>query len=324
MMDVDPVVADRYHQKCLRSLIPALSSSTAVIDDNLLAAVVILRYTEEVDIGSLALESHLMGTRILLAAQENPAEFSNLRISSFWLALRQEIYMAFVQTRPVHPNFFPNIRKIIERGNTDDSAADCAYANKVIGICAMCLSYCYGQENPHGRSYPQLKEDLDTWWKEKPWYFEAVWTSHEPAFLPESQYITDAAVTGLQNYYLSRMLLMAHNPKVPRLGNAYRMMEEDLKFTVRTICGLAVANERTVPAYVNACIAISMAGGRFTDRKEQEELYNILVKTDRRLGWPTHYAQVQLREAWGWEVSPSPPNMSIADMFLRAQAAEAS
>ncbi|WYZ38211.1 hypothetical protein EsH8_III_000125 [Colletotrichum jinshuiense] len=312
---VDAVIADRYHQRCLRSLIPALSSSTAVVDDNLLAAVVILRFTEEVDIGSMNLESHLMGTRILLAAQENAADFSSLRLSAFWLALRQEIYMAFVHSRSVHPNFFPSIRKLQERAENDENSVDCTYANIAVGICAMCLSHCYGQENHHGRSYEQLKQDLDDWWKDKPWYFEAMWANPEPGFLPEEQYITDAAVTGLQHYYLSRMLLIAHNPKVARLGSPFRAMEEELKQTVRVICGLAVANERTPPAYVNACLSIAMAGDRFTDRKEQEELYRILVKTDRRLGWPTHAAQIQLREAWGWEDSPSPPGMPIAGML---------
>ncbi|UQC81709.1 uncharacterized protein CLUP02_07195 [Colletotrichum lupini] len=294
---VDGVIADRYHQICLRSLIPALSSSTAVVDDNLLAAVVILRFTEEVDIGSMTLESHLMGTRILLAAQENAADFSGLRLSAFWLALRQEIYMAFVHTRPVYHSFFPSIKRIQERGNSDENAVDCHYANKA---------------------------DLDVWWKEKPWYFDAMWANPEPGFLLEEQYITDAAVAGLQHYHLARMLLIAHNPKVARLGTAFRAMEEELKQTVRVICGLAVANERTPPAYVNACIAITMAGDRFTDRKEQEELYKILVKTDRRLGWPTHAAQSQIREAWGWEDSPSPPAMPIAAMLnARARAGTA-
>ncbi|TDZ13787.1 hypothetical protein Cob_v013082 [Colletotrichum orbiculare MAFF 240422] len=314
-MGVDPMIADRYHQRCLRSLIPALSSSTAVVDDNLLAAVVILRFTEEVDIGSIHLESHLMGTRILLAAQTNAADFSSLRLSAFWLALRQEIYMAFVHSRPVHPNFFPSIRRILERNDTDDIGADCFYANRVIATCASCLSYCYGPDD-QGASYAQLKQELEDWWRDKPWHFEPMYSNAEARFLPEEQYITDAAVTGLQNYHLSRILLIAHNPKVTRLSTRSRVMEEEMKMAVKTICGLAESNDRTAPAYVNACIAISMAGDRFTDRSEQDELYRILLKTDKKLGWPTHTARTQLREAWQWEQeeSPSPP-MPIAKIL---------
>ncbi|KAL0943224.1 arca-like protein, partial [Colletotrichum truncatum] len=307
-MGVDAVIADRYHQRCLRSLIPALSSSTAVVDDNLLAAVVILRFTEEVDIGSMTLESHLMGTRILLAAQANAADFSSLRLSAFWLALRQEIYMAFVHTRPVHPNFFPSIRRILERNNADDVAADCFYANKAIGTCAACLSHCYGQENHHGRTYAELKQDLDDWWKEKPWYFEPMWANQESGFLPEEQYITDAAVTGLQHYHLSRMLLIAHNPKVPRLGTAFRAMEEELKQTVRVICGLAVIED---------------LGGRLMQRRAP--YFTNLQAKETCL---QDYRRAQLREAWGWEGdSPSPPSMPIAGMLnanARSREAESS
>lgn len=47
--DFDPFVADGYHQKCLKHLIPMLSDTTAIMDENLLAATVILRYLEEVE-----------------------------------------------------------------------------------------------------------------------------------------------------------------------------------------------------------------------------------------------------------------------------------
>lgn len=46
--DFDPYVSDRYHQECLRHLIPKLNDSAAVMDENLLAATVILRFLEEV------------------------------------------------------------------------------------------------------------------------------------------------------------------------------------------------------------------------------------------------------------------------------------
>lgn len=47
--DFDPYVADRYHQECLKHLIPMLNDSAAIMDENLLAATVILRFLEEVE-----------------------------------------------------------------------------------------------------------------------------------------------------------------------------------------------------------------------------------------------------------------------------------
>lgn len=45
----DAWVADNYHSECLKSLIPLLNDSTALTDENLLAAMIILRYHEEIE-----------------------------------------------------------------------------------------------------------------------------------------------------------------------------------------------------------------------------------------------------------------------------------
>jgi hypothetical protein len=42
-------VADNYHSECLKSLIPLLNDSAALTDENLLAAMIILRYHEEIE-----------------------------------------------------------------------------------------------------------------------------------------------------------------------------------------------------------------------------------------------------------------------------------
>lgn len=45
--DLDPHVSERYHQECLKYLIPMLNDGAAMMDENLLAATVILRFFEE-------------------------------------------------------------------------------------------------------------------------------------------------------------------------------------------------------------------------------------------------------------------------------------
>jgi hypothetical protein len=45
----DPYVSDQYYQACLETLIPALSNHAVTMDDDLLAATVILRLLEEFD-----------------------------------------------------------------------------------------------------------------------------------------------------------------------------------------------------------------------------------------------------------------------------------
>ena len=45
----DPYAADRYYHKCLNHLQAVVYDTQAILDENLLAATVILRFLEEVD-----------------------------------------------------------------------------------------------------------------------------------------------------------------------------------------------------------------------------------------------------------------------------------
>ncbi|CAC9891671.1 unnamed protein product [Aureobasidium pullulans] len=43
-----------------------------------------------------------------------------------------------------------------------------------------------------------------------------------------------------------------------------------------------------------------MGGDRFTERREQEGLYEILIKAQKEYAWPTQSVQEHLKEVWGW------------------------
>lgn len=47
--DFDPLASNRYHDECLKYLIPMMNHSSAVADENLFAATIILRMLEEMD-----------------------------------------------------------------------------------------------------------------------------------------------------------------------------------------------------------------------------------------------------------------------------------
>ncbi|KAH7359263.1 hypothetical protein B0T11DRAFT_113750 [Plectosphaerella cucumerina] len=306
----ESLVADNYHQKCLNALIPALSHSSAAVDENLLTSLILLRAMEELDvpISTPSPEYHLMGTRMFLEAQKTSCDFKGLRLASFWVALRQEIYMAFIHGRPVHSDFALNNFDWL--GKPD--VTGCNVANRIIIYCAACLRYCYGPQELTVSAWDELQGYLQEWWDERPWYYSPLYSNRADdsgltSFLPNEPYYNSAVVTGIQHYYLAKMLLAAHSPKIPRLGPsrraAFNAMNDEIKNIVRVIAGIAESNEHTLPAYVPASMAITMAGDRFTERGEQEILYGLLIKTDRELAWPTHSARQALRESWGWDDS---------------------
>ncbi|KAI0167894.1 hypothetical protein BJ166DRAFT_243096 [Pestalotiopsis sp. NC0098] len=287
----DSSIADGYYHECLRTLIPLLSRSGAAKDENLLAATLILRYMEETDVafsisGS---QSHLVGSRVFLAARDDVSEFSDLRLALFWIALRQEIFMAFIHSRTVHAGFLGRNIATVLVGRNDD----CSYANKVILHCAYCIQYCFGEQEQRPSVWNELSDYLDQWYSNKPWCFGSMSPSQDDGsrFFPDLTYISDEVLTGMQHYYLARLVLEAHSPKTPRLGPARRLaletVNEELKRLVRVICGIAESNPQAAPGYVNAAVAIVMAGDRFTDRQDQEILYALLEKIETQLAWPT-------------------------------------
>ncbi|KAH6982186.1 hypothetical protein BKA56DRAFT_585461 [Ilyonectria sp. MPI-CAGE-AT-0026] len=315
----DGLVGDRYHQKCLDVLIPALSSSAAIMDENLLTAIVILRYMEELDVPIMSSntpsESHLMGTRVFIAAQDKLSGFASLRRAAFWVALRQEIHMAFIETRPVHPNF--DLETISRLVVPDENG--CSFSNLTILHCAACLRYCYGTDEHSTDTWERLRKSQDRLWAERPWYFYPMYfNEHGNGIFPEVVHLNDAVVIGVLHYYLIQVLLAAHNPKTPRLGpgqaKAFKDTNEEIKKNVRMVCGVAESNPHTVTSYAYVCLAITMAGDRFMEPQDQEALYNLLVKIDTQYACPTGSTQEYLRGAWGWSESPN-PSMSISRML---------
>lgn len=99
------------------------------------------------------------------------------------------------------------------------------------------------------------------------------------------------------------MLLTAHTPKILRLGPASRAtlgkMDQEIKRDVCMLVGIAESINRMHPSYVTACMAIALAGDRFTERNEHQALFDILQKTENSYGWSTSVAQEHLKEAWG-------------------------
>ncbi|KAH0362697.1 hypothetical protein KCU65_g7883, partial [Aureobasidium melanogenum] len=306
----DPYIADTYHQKCIQHLIPILSDEAAVLDENLLASTVILRFLEEIDVplsGKVHLDGagHLIGAHAFVSAQEISAVSGGLRLAAFWVGLRQEIYVAFVNQRPIS---FP-----LQHCNVDRSfgaADEGTWANRIIFHCAETIQWCFGLLE-HERSTARFEELLSyagNWRNFLPPCFIPVYYHYadadSDAVFPEVMHFSDAVVTGIQHYHLTLILLRAYDPTIPKLGSrrttALREMDNEIKHHTKMLCGLALSNSSTPPNFVTASMAVTMAGDKFTERKEQEACLRILEICEAEHGWSTMTAQEDLKEAWGW------------------------
>lgn len=251
----DPLVSNQYHQECLKHLIPMLDDANAVLDENLLASTIILRHLEEIEVplsghSPADQQGHLLGANTFLTAQVHSTSESGLRQAAFWVGLRQEIYVAFVNQRSIIPELgYCNIDRSFE------AAPDHVWACRIVILCADVIRYCFGDSDHSTAAYTFLAESVARWHESKP----ASWTpvyyrapGQDEAF-PEVWYIGDDIIVGMDHYYIARILLSAHNPKLPRLGPnrtaALKATDEEIREQVKLLCGICLSNSELAPTW---------------------------------------------------------------------------
>ncbi|KAF9630457.1 Zn(2)-C6 fungal-type DNA-binding domain [Lasiodiplodia theobromae] len=289
----NPHVADRYYQKCLEALIPALSDEALVMDDTLLAATIFLRMLEEMDSHISGLDDggrHLSGTQAIIsvatdAHHQNPSSTSTpptgFRLAAYWTAFRQELWLALHKRQPVTLS----VRRVC--GFVDDYSDD--YSSN--GFDHHLRNHIH-QHHPSPRSgvgsVGVFSAPAPDW----------IWTQRAVAHCGDT-----LDFMGFAYIVLARLLLIVHDPTVPTLGpqrrRAIAEIDKKARRDVRILCGIGLSNDAVPPAILISCMAVTLFADRFTNQTEQERLYWVLLETERRHGWPTAQARAQLKEMWG-------------------------
>lgn len=88
------------------------------------------------------------------------------------------------------------------------------------------LEFCFGSREIDVHTvekYERLVGYLAAWATSKPESFEPLFTKipEDEEIFPEIIFLGDCAMAALHCYHLTRMLLIAHNPRVPRIGSSY-------------------------------------------------------------------------------------------------------
>ncbi|KAI4601060.1 hypothetical protein KJ359_012247 [Pestalotiopsis sp. 9143b] len=285
----DPYAADRYQQECLNQLSAIILDSSNLSNDDLLAATILLRTLEEMDVPLIGAdhELHLHGIQLFMSfmPSDSPAavgspsqprtETSSLRQACFWTGLRQEIVMAFVNQRPVKMRLD---HSFIDR-SLAPPAADDVWANRIILHCADVLRYCFGTGGEAtADDWLRLKAHDDAWLRARP-----------PSWLPVAYAEPDR-----DKGEVFPTILYLSGP----IGESWT----EIRTQIRELCATALSNRATIPAMFTASMGVTMCGDRFTDDRERGGLLDLLIKTEVEHFWPTGGAQDHLKKAWGWAV----------------------
>lgn len=319
-----------YHNACIAYLRKLSGDREQVQDESFLAAAVILRYFEELDVpftddgpdtcvpafqmfihaqaaiylGPPAINAFPHSTDLI---NQSSLQYPHgLQHACFRTALRQEITRGIIKQCPVR---LPISRWSILEGFTE--ADDIVWADRHILHCAKVLQFCFGEENIPGitraEQWNELKQFEAQWERHKPLQFSAIHyqapNKAKDEVFPQIWYTAEAHVSGMQHFNLARILLTVYNPTIPRLGPgataAQRRTAEDVRAIVILICGTALSNMKHQPAMVQAYLAIAICGEHFTDRAEQHAILSILARLEKDYAFPTSATASDLKSEWG-------------------------
>ncbi|KAK8154913.1 hypothetical protein BKA80DRAFT_140714 [Phyllosticta citrichinensis] len=133
------------------------------------------------------------------------------------------------------------------------------------------------------------------------------------------------AVLGYGYNILSRLVLLVHDPSIPKLGPSRKasvaIVDKKLRRDVRTLCSIVNSHLDHGPANIIALVAISMCGDRFTHPPHQRALHDLLTRVHRLHGWPVQEARSQLEDAWGWSTPSDAYGPQLAHAHAQAQMA---
>lgn len=194
--------ADRTYQRCIELLIEQLNLDAAAYDENILCAIVLLRFFEQLNVPSIAgsdSEDHLAGCSAILRASQTPTvdpSSPTLREAAFWVYVRQCLYNATINQQP------PNIDFSLQLDPKPDSMRDyhplaalsleTAWANQMTWHCACIVNFCFDPTNPQERDFrmkrwQELWDAVQAWLKRRPPSFDPIWygEASERSVFPE-------------------------------------------------------------------------------------------------------------------------------------------
>jgi hypothetical protein len=165
----DSFASNRYHDECLKYLIPMLNNTATISDETLFAATIILRVLEEIDLPDSDLQGHMLGIQVFVGARDPYAIRGGLSEAAFWVGLRQEIYVATVKQKSVKINLD---QCLVDR--SVEPASDFEWANRAVVHYADVLNCCFGPEGVAFSKWVELKDYSEKWQEMKPSSFTPI------------------------------------------------------------------------------------------------------------------------------------------------------
>ncbi|CEO59587.1 hypothetical protein PMG11_04259 [Penicillium brasilianum] len=232
----DSAIAEDYHKQCIGLLIPALGDPNAATDDTLLAALVMLRLYEHLNVSDSGqdYEHHLRGVSAMVTSTiRNPwtASGSGLKWAAFWCFFRQSIYPACVYRQPLKFDISgSNIEVRLSSpaaGVMPTVEEESEWCHWITWILGQVADFCFGTRSleltptEEKESWNGLVQAVDMWEANKPKSFLPVaCNDREPEqgrWFPEIWFGSEWHAMAAAQSLAARILLDVHHPQTRKI-----------------------------------------------------------------------------------------------------------
>ncbi|KAK1829133.1 hypothetical protein QBC39DRAFT_139994 [Podospora conica] len=296
----EPLSTLKYGCACSEKLRPMLEYDETMSDENMFAAAIILRVWEEMGVINIGkdYEGYMLSINHFVEKggqlQDSCLIPGSLGAASFWVGLRQEIYVAVVMNREVRLRL---VRSLVDPLRSFEAADDHTWANRAVLHCAEVLNFYHGSRSP--ARWRELQQWNRLWEDSIPESYAPIFQEDENKHaFPAIWYLQSCHVIGVQHHLLAQLFIL--NSDNTELYGSSIFLRERIQTVVRKICGIGLGNQSTPPSVFTACMAISAFGCYFQDRRDQEEMMRLLIKTEEDHARPTESVQIEMRRVWGW------------------------
>ncbi|CEO59586.1 hypothetical protein PMG11_04259 [Penicillium brasilianum] len=320
----DSAIAEDYHKQCIGLLIPALGDPNAATDDTLLAALVMLRLYEHLNVSDSGqdYEHHLRGVSAMVTSTiRNPwtASGSGLKWAAFWCFFRQSIYPACVYRQPLKFDISgSNIEVRLSSpaaGVMPTVEEESEWCHWITWILGQVADFCFGTRSleltptEEKESWNGLVQAVDMWEANKPKSFLPVaCNDREPEqgrWFPEIWFGSEWHAMAAAQSLAARILLDVHHPQTRKITigefgflRARQQLERKVLLHARSLCGICLTDPTNVSAIFTMCHAIFTFSSFINIDEERRLLVRVLRTVERDEGWPTTWIVNALKVDW--------------------------
>ncbi|OOO04844.1 hypothetical protein OAory_01111810 [Aspergillus oryzae] len=264
---VHPSVADKYHEKCISILLPAVKTIDFGIDiDIILASTVILRCLEQLSARSLSQDQqrHILAGSVYINSHPDCGLAGGLAEASFWAFVLQDVQCALATRRPLRLATSSLEKGLLPTWEYRSYPTERDWAHRALWLLAETINYCYGPST--AAHMPPvisdvLKRKICDWEMQRPAIFQPLHFSPADSSsgrpFPALWFTSTSHAIAVQQICLAKALIHEHESRALHSATTNRNVKIiEIVRNLNIVLGIALSADDDPPIRIMACHAL--------------------------------------------------------------------